>query len=329
MTEQILKPFTQYKTPVWSYIITILFVLLIGAVVAVGVYVNNAKQIVLGDTIWKSYTTVTMTLVENPECKTCGNDEIAANVPLTLGPSVQVRRVAKNSLEGQKMIDQYNIKALPHVVLSESMNTLPDFARFEQGLDVNADGSYSLSAVILQVPTPEFLSTPEVSDADASFGPKDAALTIIEFSDFECPFCVRGAGVVSQLKAEYGDTVHFVFKHLPLDQLHPNARAAAAAAVCADKQDNFWEMHDRMFANQKDLTQDNFVAWATEFGMDVDTFTTCLSADQTAAQVQSDADIAREYGISGTPAFFVGDQLLAGAYPYEQFKAIIDAKLAE
>lgn len=175
----------------------------------------------------------------------------------------------------------------------------------------------------------------------ATKGRADAPLVIVEFSDFECPFCGRfSRDVYFQIQREYVDTgkVRYVYRHLPIERLHPQAMKAAEAAQCALAQGKFWEMHDRLFANQKALAPPNLIAYAQVLGLDVTTFQQCLGG-QTTVRVKQDLAEGLKAGITGTPAFFIGTvtkqgklkvlQKLIGAKPYATFKATLDSLIAQ
>jgi protein-disulfide isomerase len=175
----------------------------------------------------------------------------------------------------------------------------------------------------------------------ATKGRADAPLVILEFSDFECPFCGRfSRGIYFQIQREYVDTgkVRYVYRHLPIERIHPNAMKAAEAAQCALAQGKFWEMHDRLFANQKALALPNLIAYAQVLGLNPTTFQQCL-AGQTTARVRQDLAEGLKAGITGTPAFFIGTvtkegklkvlHKLIGAKPYATFKATLDSLVAQ
>jgi protein-disulfide isomerase len=166
----------------------------------------------------------------------------------------------------------------------------------------------------------------EVEAVGPAKGPENAPVTIVEFSDFECPFCSRVLPTLEQVEANYGDKVRIVFRQFPLN-IHPNAQKAAEASLCAEDQGKFWEMHDHMFANQRQLSVDNLKAAAGELGLDVDTFAQCLDSGEHAGVVEADMKAGVEAGVSGTPAMFINGQLVSGAVPYEQVAEVIDAEL--
>jgi protein-disulfide isomerase len=153
-----------------------------------------------------------------------------------------------------------------------------------------------------------------------------AQVTVVEFSDFQCPFCSRGAGTVTEVEKAYGDKVRIVFKHNPLP-FHPNAKPASQAAIAAGKQGKFWEFYDKAFANQQNLTEENFVAWAKELGLNVDKFNTDRKDAAVAKQIEDDLALGTTVGIRGTPAFVINGRKIVGAQPIGVFKAVIDEEL--
>ncbi|HTO54170.1 MAG TPA: thioredoxin domain-containing protein [Myxococcota bacterium] len=162
-----------------------------------------------------------------------------------------------------------------------------------------------------------------------SRGPADAPVTVVEFSDYQCPFCKRAEPTVQELLKRYPTQVRVVYRNMPLDGLHPRARAAAIAAVCADAQGKFWEYHDALFANQQALGDSDLDKYATDVGLDADKFKTCRQDPATESKVNVDATAARAAGLTGTPAFFVNGILISGARPIEDFTRWIDQELAD
>ena len=161
-----------------------------------------------------------------------------------------------------------------------------------------------------------------------SRGPADAKVTVIEFSDYQCPFCKRAEPTVQALLAKYPTQVRLVYRHMPLDGLHPRARAAAIAAVCAEQQGKFWEYHDALFQNQQALSDTDLDKYAADLGLDAGKFKTCRQDPATETRVNTDAAAARQAGLTGTPAFFVNGILISGARPIEDFTRWIDQELA-
>ena len=169
----------------------------------------------------------------------------------------------------------------------------------------------------------------EIATAGApAKGPENAPVTIVEFSDFECPFCSRVVPTLDQVKEKYGDQVRLVFRQFPLNSIHPNAQKAAEASLCAHDQGKFWEMHDAMFADQKALTVDQLKATAERLGLDTAAFATCLDSGKYEQQVKDDVREGTLAGVSGTPAMFINGRSLSGAQPFEAIAEVIDEELA-
>ena len=181
--------------------------------------------------------------------------------------------------------------------------------------------------VRIDVPQPN-LPRVEVAATGPSRGPDKAPVTIVEFSDFQCPYCGREFPVVERLMKEYDGKVRLVFRHFPLD-FHPYAEKAAEAGACAADQgtDKFWKLHDKMFGNQQKLAVDDLKGYAKEIGVDTARFEKCLDSGEKRAVVESDEKAGQEAGVSGTPAFFVNGIFINGAVPYEQFKETLDREL--
>ena len=168
-----------------------------------------------------------------------------------------------------------------------------------------------------------------LTDDDAVRGDKNAPVTMVEFSDYECPFCERHfTQTHPQIIKEYVDTgkVKIVFRDFPLP-FHPNAQKAAEAAECAGEQDKYWEMHDKLFQNQSALGIDKLKQYAKDLGLDASKFNQCLDSGAMASEVKKDAEDGSAVGINGTPGFIINGTLVSGAQPFSAFKTVIDAAL--
>jgi len=166
----------------------------------------------------------------------------------------------------------------------------------------------------------------EVEADDPVFGPPSAAVEIIEFSDFQCPFCQRLTDTLEQLKSEHGSDIRLVFKDYPLPN-HAQAFKAAEAGNCANQQGKFWELHDTMFSRQSELGVDDLKRHAGELGMDQAAFDACLDSGRFAEQVNADLAAGQQYGVSSTPTVFINGRAVMGAAPFERFDAIIREEL--
>jgi protein-disulfide isomerase len=168
----------------------------------------------------------------------------------------------------------------------------------------------------------------EVSVDGAPFkGPVNAPVTIVEFSDFECPFCKRAHPTLTQLFEKYAGKVKLVYRDFPLESIHPQARRAAEAARCAQDQGKFWDYYDTLFTESPKLALDDLKRYAAQVGIDVNKFDECLSGGVHKTAVQEDIDEGTRLGVSGTPAFFVNGRPLSGAQPIEAFARIIEEEL--
>jgi protein-disulfide isomerase len=185
-------------------------------------------------------------------------------------------------------------------------------------------------------PEPEAPSRVQVSlDDDPVLGNANAPLTVIEFSDFECPFCGRAfTDAVAGIKRDYVDTgkVKLVYRDFPLS-FHPQALPAALAAECAKEQNKFWEMHDKIFTNQGSLSEANYKAWAKEFGLNEAQFNSCVDSRKYESEIQKDMAEGSSAGVSGTPTFYIGNAArgyvqIVGARPYAVIQQIIEQELA-
>ena len=180
---------------------------------------------------------------------------------------------------------------------------------------------------VMLEPPPAFRATIDVAGTP-SRGAENARVTVVEFSDFHCPFCRRVQPTLNQLLAKYPNDVRLVYKHMPLDQLHPQARRAAEASWCAQQQGKFWEYHDQLYAGGPDGSDANLSAIAARVGLDVAKYQQCMSAGAAAAEVQKHVEEGSRYGVNGTPGFFINGRFVNGAVPLETFVQVVDEELA-
>jgi protein-disulfide isomerase len=191
---------------------------------------------------------------------------------------------------------------------------------------VNTLRSYAKIEVAL--PPPQVHRVEIRMDGDLVRGAPDGIVSIVEFSDYHCPFCKRVQSTLSELLAKYPDKVRFVFRDFPLERLHPQAFRAAEAARCARDQGKFWEYHDVLFEQAPKGAEDDLNRYAKQMGLDMKKFTGCLFQNVHHQAVQEDLDEGNRLGLDGTPAFFINGRFFSGAQPIEAFVRLIDEELA-
>jgi protein-disulfide isomerase len=200
---------------------------------------------------------------------------------------------------------------------------LQEQARIRQALLVSLRRKTDIR---ITLPSPEPPILPVSVDNDPSIGPVDAPVTIVEFSDFQCPYCQKSVGVLKELRRIYGEKLRMVYRDYPGPN-HPHAARAAEAAQCAGEQGKFWEYHDLLFDRQAQGSGWDFAALAKELGLKEDSFATCLSTGRYRQEVLTDMQEGIKLGITSTPTFFVNGRPLVGARPVADFVGLIDALL--
>jgi protein-disulfide isomerase len=166
-------------------------------------------------------------------------------------------------------------------------------------------------------------------DDDPAIGPADAPITIIEFSDFQCPYCRKWYDETYQkLLQTYPDKVRFVYRDFPLTSIHPEAQPAAEAAQCANEQGVYWKYYDKLFSNESELGTETYKKYAAELGLDTARFDKCLADRTYQKEVEADLEYASNLGVNSTPTFFINGIAVVGAQPFEVFQYIIDKELA-
>jgi protein-disulfide isomerase len=190
-------------------------------------------------------------------------------------------------------------------------------------------GGSNGTPAVAAAPTATVIQRVTVStDGEPSIGPDDAPITIVEFSDYQCPYCTAWyEQTFSQLLASYPDQIRFVYRDLPLP-MHPEAVPAAEAADCAGEQGAYWKYHDALFSDQYTLGRAAYEQYATDLGLDIVAFKACLDDHRYQAEIQADAADAAKLGLNGTPSFVINGRIVVGALPFASFKSIIDEELA-
>src|SRR5215216_2846775 len=175
---------------------------------------------------------------------------------------------------------------------------------------------------------PRFVRYDIPSEGFYSIGPEDAPITIVEFSDYQCPFCRRWHDEVYEpLLASYPGQIKLVYRNLPLTSIHPDALSAAEAAMCAGEQDAYWPYHEKLFSSDS-LGRQIYIHYAQELSLNMTTFEACMTEHKYQEAIQIDSDFAIDMGIRSTPTFFINGLAVVGAQPLDVFKQVIDKELA-
>ncbi len=242
-------------------------------------------------------------------------DEIEAKIPAPSDADIQkVYDDNKEELQGQAL-EQVKPQIVEYLKAEKGQGRR---LAFIQELKTKYKAADKLKAPTVQVAT---AGRPERG------GGAKAPITIVEFSDYQCPFCKRGEDAVQKVVDTYGDKVRVVFRDYPLP-FHDRARPAADAAACANAQGKFWEYNKKLFANQNALSDENFKTYAKDLGLDTAKFDECYAKKPYSADIDKDMVDGIAAGVNGTPAFFINGRALSGAQPFEKFKEIIDEELA-
>lgn len=167
-----------------------------------------------------------------------------------------------------------------------------------------------------------------VETSDPAMGSASAPVTVVEFSDFQCPFCQRVAPTLKQVRAAYGEKVRVIWKDFPLTQIHPHAFKAGEAAHCAGDQGKYWEYHDQLFANQQALQPADLKKHAADLGLDGAAFAECLDGSKYGERVRDGVAQGSQLGVNSTPTVYINGRRLSGAQPYDAFAAVIDEELS-
>ena len=167
-----------------------------------------------------------------------------------------------------------------------------------------------------------------ISAEDHVQGPADAPITLVQYGDYECPYTRMSLHSVHQLQRDYADTLRLVFRHFPLEEIHPHARAAAGAAEAAAAQGKFWQMHEHLFEHQKALEQANLHQYALDLGLDPERFERERTSSEVAHRIERDLASGEESGVPGTPTFYVNGVRHDGPYDVDSLRSAIDSQLA-
>ncbi len=216
------------------------------------------------------------------------------------------------------------------VVLAFAVGILVGYVVWGRGTTVTA-ATQQPAGVVVEAPQPTqspYTRYDVPTEGYPSLGPEDAKIVVVEFSDFQCPFCRRFHDDTYQaLLDAYPGQIRFVYRNLPLTSIHPSAMPAAVASLCANDQNAYWEFHEKLFSTET-LDEATYIRYAADLGLNVDTFSACLSSGSHDAFIQADMDFALALGVQSTPTFFVNGLAIIGAQPLVNFTQLIDKELA-
>lgn len=294
--------------------------------------VLNDKDIFqLDGKTWVAYPDpmIEVTVINDEACEECNVDEIMVSLRKVM-PTMLTNKVEYDSAVGKKMIEEFGVKSLPAFIFAKEIEDTDIYAQ-AQPIFIEKNGKYLMDSAQAGIPIGKYLQSPIIGEDVVKIGPDDAKVKLVEFSDFQCPYCQMFQKTVNEIIAEYGDDVQFIFKNLPLESIHPRAKAAAMAAECANEQGKWLEYGDKLFANQKiwGETKDNktFISYASQLKLDTAKFTQCLTDEKYKGKVEADLKEGTDFGIGGTPAIFINDKFKSGAVQAAELKTIIDEEL--
>ncbi len=260
-------------------------------------------------------------MAQDPDKKGMSNDDFMSKI---IAKEIKISDKDIESFIKERKIPQEQINA----DIKERIKQFLEMEKKKEAVDLWLGKKIGKDGVNVYFAKPR-RPTYDVKIADApTFGNKDAKVTIVEYSDFQCPFCAKGADLVKELKKKYGNKIQVAFKNFPLP-FHNQAKDAALAGLCANEQgsDKFWSMHDAMFADQAKLDFASLKATAKKLGMDSSKFDKCVDDKNYMAKVEQDYQEGQVIGVKSTPTFFVNGQIVMGAQPIEVFSELIDEAL--
>src|SRR3989344_960392 len=262
-------------------------------------------------------------------CVTCVTDDVIVWLR-RVAPTIAATKMDVSTEEGMRQAKKYGIVSIPSFVFSQQAEQT-NFFRQAGILFEKRDDRYMLKTAQLGIPVGRYVQIPSADDAIA-IGKADAPVTIVEFSDFQCPFCRTLHPIVEQALEQFNEDVHYIYKNFPLAE-HPKAQPAALAAECAGEQARFFDYANILFSRQDDWTKqserERFLSYARELKLNADQFTQCLDGKKYQDRIDKQSAEAEQYGFLGTPALFINDQFFNGVVTFEQIRAAIEEERAQ
>lgn len=283
---------------------------------------------------WVAYNdpAVELVIVNDEECEECKTESAVLGLKSAI-PTVVPREISTRSEEGKKLLSKASSKTIPVFLFADKIEKTEVFPKIQNVL-TKKDNLYMLDISVLGINGKYTEIPPFESKNQEVFGNPEAKVTIIEFSDFQCPYCKLFYESLDKLMKEgdYKNKVKVAFKHLPLS-FHQKSNDAAMAASCAGEQNKFWDMYSLLFSKQEEWqnaqNNDRFKAYASQLKLDSAKFNACLDGNKLQSDIDADKNLAKDFNISGTPAIFINDEYISGAIQYDELKAKIDALLSK
>ncbi len=300
-----------------------------------GPVIRKHDILVTGGKTWVGYTEpkVSLRIVNDEACAECDPDEALLWLRRIV-PTIEAERIDIGSEEGKRLADAFDLVTVPAFIFDDSVKETEFYTQAEPLFREDmATGRLAFDMNQLGMPIGRYLVAPETGDGDIILGSKDAPVTLLVFSDFQCQYCQEYHATYKRLLSEYGDRIRLVWKHFPLP-IHREATKAAEAAQCAATQGQFMAYADILFDKQAEWGKAGGerrfkdYAWRVR-GLDARAFGRCIDEKQSAEKVALDMKLAEDFLIESAPATFVNREFVSGAAPYTDLKALIDAALAE
>jgi len=285
-----------------------------------------------GGKTWVAYKEpkVSVQVITDESCKKCDPQEALVWLRRVM-PTIQAFSVESTSSEGLRLTEQMNIVSLPAFIFSRDVAST-DFYSQASSLFIEGEAGYFFDMGKIGLPVGKYLDTPQITERDATSGPKDAKVTIVEFSDFQCAYCKEFQSDLNQVLKEYAGKVLFVYKHFPLPS-HAQAENASLASLCANEQGNFSVYANYLFAKQDEWGKmkgtQKFKDYAWYLGLNGRRFSQCLDTKKYEDTLDADKSEAQKFSFVGVPSTFINDVFLSGAVTKEVLRQVIDEELAK
>lgn len=294
--------------------------------------VQESSVLEAGGKTWVAYNQpiIKVRVFSTEDCLACKTDEILVWLRRVL-PTIEAEKVDASLVSGKELAAELGVKTIPGFVFSKEVAD-SDFFKKVPTAFTQKENDYLMNGAEMGIPVVKYLELPVIEERNAKVGKDDAPVRIIEFSDFQCPYCKVLHESIRQVLVEMGDQVQLVYKNLPLD-FHPQAQNAALAATCAAEQGKFEEYANKLFASQSEWGATKgtakFKSYAIQLRFDVGQFNKCLDDQKYVDLIDKDMAEAEKFGITGTPAIFVNGQFKNGAVSLEELRSIIDGELGK